>query len=145
MFLPEILGESAAIAAVRTQGEVLVQRQSEDRLRAVVTMVSRPASSSFSSDRPVRETYFHAIRVPPVRERGRDIFMLADHLLTHFCDEYGTPGLTLSDNAKTAMLDYSWPGNVRELAIAIERAVRLCDYPVITEADPGLIASPWAR
>jgi DNA-binding NtrC family response regulator len=62
------------------------------------------------------------IDVPPLRERGEDILLLADHFLKGL----GT-GLRLTAAARRALLDYRWPGNVRELRNVLERAVILAD------------------
>jgi two-component system, NtrC family, response regulator HydG len=65
------------------------------------------------------------IHLPPLRERGSDILLLADHFLDRFADEHETRRPTLSDDARAALLSHSWPGNIRELRNAIERAVLL--------------------
>jgi DNA-binding NtrC family response regulator len=71
------------------------------------------------------------LTIPPLRERGDDIDILADHLLEKFSRELGKPPLTLSADARRRLHDYSWPGNVRELQNALERAVILADGPDI--------------
>jgi two-component system response regulator AtoC len=73
-----------------------------------------------------REDLFYRLNVvkidlPPLRERGDDIPVLA----THFAQKYALPGMyakTISPEAMQTLLNYSWPGNVRELENAIERA-----------------------
>jgi transcriptional regulator with GAF, ATPase, and Fis domain len=62
------------------------------------------------------------IKLPPLRERGRDIDLLADAFLTKFC-----PGVTLSNEALEALRRHSWPGNVRELRNVLERSSILVD------------------
>lgn len=76
------------------------------------------------------------IHLPPLREREGDIVELAGHLLMRACLKVGRSGLVLSDAAREALEAHSWPGNVRELENAIERAVILCDGPVI---EPDLL------
>jgi DNA-binding NtrC family response regulator len=71
------------------------------------------------------------LTIPPLRERGDDIDILADHFLEKFSRELGKPPLTLSADARRRLHDYSWPGNVRELQNALERAVILADGPDI--------------
>ncbi|WP_457568712.1 sigma-54-dependent transcriptional regulator [Desulfurobacterium sp.] len=65
------------------------------------------------------------IRVPPLRERGEDVLLLADHFLTKFSADYKREKPSLSEDAKEILLKYSWPGNVRELKNLMERLVIL--------------------
>jgi DNA-binding NtrC family response regulator len=72
------------------------------------------------------------INIPPLRERGNDIFLLTEHFLDSFSKEFAKPALTLAPDARESLQRYAWPGNVRELQNTIERAVILADGPVIT-------------
>jgi DNA-binding NtrC family response regulator len=65
--------------------------------------------------------------IPPLRERGNDVLLLADHFLDKFSREFAKPGLEISPEARERMLHYRWPGNVRELQNTLERAVILAD------------------
>ncbi len=65
--------------------------------------------------------------IPPLRERGKDVLLLADHFLDKFSREFGKHGLELSKEARERLLHYRWPGNVRELRNTLERAVILAD------------------
>jgi len=65
--------------------------------------------------------------IPPLRERGKDVLLLADHFLDKFSREFGKHGLELSREARERLLHYRWPGNVRELRNTLERAVILAD------------------
>jgi DNA-binding NtrC family response regulator len=65
--------------------------------------------------------------IPPLRERGSDIQLLAQHFLEKFSREFKKPGLELSADAKDRLAQYRWPGNVRELQNTMERAVILSD------------------
>lgn len=67
------------------------------------------------------------IHIPPLRERGNDILLLADYFLARFVKKYKKEIKGLSREAKNKLLGYAWPGNVRELQHAIERAVILSD------------------
>src|SRR3989442_8491786 len=67
------------------------------------------------------------ITIPPLRERGNDVLLLANHFLEKFSREFTKPGLELSEDARERLLHYRWPGNVRELQNTIERAVILAD------------------
>jgi transcriptional regulator with GAF, ATPase, and Fis domain len=65
--------------------------------------------------------------IPPLRDRDDDVLLLAEHFLEKFGREFGKQKLTLSADAKEALLAYRWPGNVRELQNTLERAVILSD------------------
>jgi DNA-binding NtrC family response regulator len=74
-----------------------------------------------------KELYFRlavlTIHLPPLRERGEDILLLAQHFLEKFSAKYGKRITGLSDRAAWVLTHYPWPGNVRELQHVIERAV----------------------
>jgi DNA-binding NtrC family response regulator len=67
------------------------------------------------------------IEMPPLRVRGRDIVLLAEHYIKLFSQEFRRPVRRLTPAAERALLAYSWPGNVRELRNLIERAVLLAE------------------
>jgi DNA-binding NtrC family response regulator len=69
------------------------------------------------------------IQIPPLRERGDDVLILARHFVDRFCKDLNKKPLTLSPTAIEELQAYSWPGNVRELQNCIERAV------ILTEGD----------
>jgi DNA-binding NtrC family response regulator len=74
------------------------------------------------------------ITIPPLRERGNDVLLLADAFLERFRTEFRKPGLELTQQARTALLTYSWPGNVRELQNTMERTAILSDGQKIDAA-----------
>lgn len=63
------------------------------------------------------------LHIPPLRERGNDIILLAEHFLKIYNRKYKKEIATINRDAKNKLLKYSWPGNVRELQHIIERAV----------------------
>lgn len=67
------------------------------------------------------------IAIPPLRERGEDILLLAEYFIAINCRRSGRPLIELSERAKQALTAYHWPGNVRELENAMERAVVVSD------------------
>ncbi|GAG08659.1 unnamed protein product, partial [marine sediment metagenome] len=75
------------------------------------------------------------IFLPPLRERGDDIRLLADHFLTGFTTEFKKPITNVDEEVYRKLLAYSWPGNVRELRNVVERAVLLCKGETITAHD----------
>ena len=67
------------------------------------------------------------IELPPLRTRGRDVVLLAEHYIRVFSQEFRRPVRRLTPAAERALVAYSWPGNVRELRNLIERAVLLAE------------------
>src|SRR4029077_20812650 len=81
------------------------------------------------------------LTIPPLRERGNDVLLLADSFLEKFSREFGKSGLKLSRDASERLAAYPWPGNVRELQNTMERAVILADGAGITAQSLQLPAS----
>jgi two-component system response regulator PilR (NtrC family) len=75
------------------------------------------------------------LRVPPLRERGGDIPLLATHILKRLSEQAGVSVPTLQPAALEALTDYDFPGNVRELENVLERAIALCENGVIEPVD----------
>ena len=75
------------------------------------------------------------IHVPPLRDRGQDIILLADIFLKQFCLKYKKPEKSLSNETKIKFLNYRWPGNVRELKHSTERAVIMSENDILTPDD----------
>ncbi len=71
------------------------------------------------------------LHLPPLRERGQDIILLAEHFLQKICQEWGIALKQLSADAKHFLLHQYYSGNVRELRNMIERAITLCDGQII--------------
>jgi two-component system response regulator AtoC len=85
------------------------------------------------------------LQVPPLRDRGEDILLLARHFLNRFNRELNREKLVtgFSPDAESMMLSYRWPGNVRELENAVERAVLLAESDqVLPQNLPDRIWSP---
>jgi DNA-binding NtrC family response regulator len=74
------------------------------------------------------------LRLPPLRERGEDIALLAQSFLARFGARYQRDGLRFAPSALRALESYPWPGNVRELSHVIERAALMLDGDVVDEA-----------
>lgn len=81
------------------------------------------------------------LRLPPLRERGNDLFLLADFFRQRFADQYQKQVEGISREARRQMQQYRWPGNVRELEHVLERAVILSSGPLLTCADLRLPSS----
>src|SRR5882724_3297627 len=88
-------------------------------------------------ERRFREDLYHrlsamTIVLPPLRERGMDITLLAEHFLSQRCAECGVPPKRLTPDARVALQAYGWPGNVRELANLMERVAVLVEGTAVT-------------
>ena len=75
------------------------------------------------------------LRIPPLRERGEDILLLAEHFLAKYNRKYRKEAKGLTREAKNKLLKYNWPGNVRELQHTLERAVILSDSNLLRPND----------
>ncbi len=75
------------------------------------------------------------INIPPLKDRGNDIILLANIFMSQFSEKNNFPKKILSKEAKQKLLSYSFPGNIRELKAAIERAMVLADDNLILEDD----------
>lgn len=91
-------------------------------------------------ERRFREDLFYRINVvkidlPPLRERGGDILLLAQYFLEQFAKRSSKAVLQLSTGAAEKLMAYNWPGNVRELENCVERSVALARFDQITVED----------
>jgi len=111
----------------------------------------RVAERQFREDLYFRLSVF-PILIPPLRERGDDVLILARHFVGKFCRDLNKSALAVAPAAIDELRTYPWPGNVRELQNCIERAVILADSDAIqprhlnltfrqTAAAPA--SSPW--
>jgi transcriptional regulator with GAF, ATPase, and Fis domain len=84
------------------------------------------------------------LRLPPLRERGDDVVLLADHFARKFARKLGREPILLTESCRMRLRAYDWPGNVRELANVIERALitarggRLNLDCAVPPPDPGV-------
>ena len=112
------------------------------------------AARRFREDLFFRLSVF-PITVPPLRERGADIPLLARYFVDRFCRDLKKKPLALSEGAIEALQTYRWPGNVRELQNCIERAVILAEgdtvlarhlnLAFVTDVPSEEPPSPWAN
>jgi len=75
------------------------------------------------------------IEIPPLRDRGEDIILLAEHFLKEYAAKYEKFSLKFSSKTLDKLMKYNWPGNVRELRHTIEKAVILCESDILTPDD----------
>jgi two-component system response regulator PilR (NtrC family) len=144
LFLDEIadLPLHMQVKLLRAIQEKAVRAVGEAREQAVdvrILSATHKDLSQLVADGRFREDLYYRInvielRVPPLRERGEDVLMLADHVLGRLADEMSLATPTLSPGARASLLAYHFPGNVRELENVLERALTLSSSGVI-EAD----------
>jgi DNA-binding NtrC family response regulator len=77
------------------------------------------------------------LAVPPLRERGRDVIVIARSLIGRVGADMGRPGLRLTGGAERALETYAWPGNVRQLRNVLERAALLSERAELEAEDLG--------
>lgn len=142
--------EQAKLLAALQRREVV--RVGETRARTIdVRLVSatnapvyeRVAEGRFRQDLLYRINTVE-LRLPPLRERGGDLDLLADHFLTRYAAKYGRDVEGFTGGARVRMRGYGWPGNVRELKHTVERAVILADGDHVGEGDLQFSAAPPA-
>ena len=85
------------------------------------------------------------LHLPPLRERGDDAMLLAEHFLRRFSTKYGKPVRRIDGAARDQLLTYPWPGNVRELSHVIERAVLWSRDSILTPEHLSLTAPGESR
>ena len=92
---------------------------------------------SFRQDLLYRVNTIH-LELPPLRDRGDDLFTLADAFVRRLAGRYGRSAFSLSAAAKRKIAGYSWPGNIRELEHTMERAVIMSEGGLVEPADISL-------
>lgn len=85
------------------------------------------------------------IYLPPLRERGNDILILASFFAEGFCKENKKPRVTFSEAAKKKLMNYPYPGNVRELKSVVDLAIIMSDGITVQEEDIGFHSLEPAR
>ncbi|TXS96442.1 sigma-54-dependent Fis family transcriptional regulator [Parahaliea maris] len=148
LFLDEI-GELPMEAQAR-----LLRFIQEGEIRRIGSVTSRKVNvrlicathrnlQALAAEGEFRQDLYYRINVlrlslPPLRERGKDILHLAEHLMQVQLERLGKGPMELSPKAIQAITTYQWPGNVRELEHAIERAVILSEGDEIDNETLGI-------
>jgi DNA-binding NtrC family response regulator len=112
----------------------------------IVTATNKDLRAAVADKSFREDLYFRIagvpITIPPLRDRGDDVLLLAENFLERFRREFRKPGLLLATDAKARLRTYPWPGNVRELQNAIERAAILARG---SELDAEALQLPAAK
>lgn len=93
-------------------------------------LASLAAEGLFRSDLYYRLNIF-TIHVPPLRERGDDLRLLAEHFVRRYAKELGKEVYEISPEVHASLREYSWPGNVRELQSVIKQSLLYATGPVL--------------
>jgi transcriptional regulator with GAF, ATPase, and Fis domain len=96
-------------------------------------LTAEMAAGRFRTDLFYRLGVFN-VHLPPLRERGDDVLLLADSLIRTLAAKMGKSDVTLSRDARELLRRHAWPGNIRELQNAIERALITCEGTLVTAA-----------
>ena len=102
------------------------------------------------SEGSFREDLFYrlnvlTLEVPPLRERGHDILVLARHFMQQACAQIQRPICRLTPGTYPALLSNPWPGNVRQLQNVIFRAAAVCDSPLVDVGDLDIASTSVAQ
>jgi two-component system NtrC family response regulator len=155
LFLDEIgdLGQGLQAKLLRFLQERTIERVGGTRLIQLDVRVI--AATNRDLERDVREKLFREdlyyrlrvlpIRVPPLRERGDDILVLANYFLARLASEQGTPCKRLNAAAESALKRHDWPGNVRELQNVTNAAAVTSTRTLITPEALDLVPSDAPR
>jgi two-component system response regulator AtoC len=105
----------------------------------VIVATNRNLADEVKSGRFREDLYYRLlglpIDLPPLRERGNDIILLARYFVNEFASENSLPKFSLTNDAQKKLLNYPWPGNVRELKAVVELAVVMADGETIHDSD----------
>jgi two-component system response regulator HydG len=105
----------------------------------IVTATNRDLERAIEEARFRQDLFFRIhvlpLELPPLRARGSDVLLLAQHYLLEFARKLGKPVSAIGPAAAELLLNYHWPGNVRELMNCIEHAVALARYEQIAPED----------
>ncbi|HSB69048.1 MAG TPA: sigma 54-interacting transcriptional regulator [Candidatus Methylomirabilis sp.] len=107
-----------------------------------ITATNRDLARAVEEGKFRQDLYYRlnvfSVHLPPLRERGDDILLLANHFARDLGARLGKGEAGLSRDAQEALRSYHWPGNIRELANAVERALILAEGDLLTAAHFGL-------
>ena len=152
LFLDEIGELSAAVQVklLRVLQEREFQRvggtatlKADVRLIAATNrdLTAEMAAGRFRSDLFYRLGVFN-VHLPPLRERGDDVLLLADSFIRSLAAKMGKGDVTLSRDARELLRRHAWPGNIRELQNAVERALITCEGTLVTAAHLAIPLPP---
>jgi transcriptional regulator with GAF, ATPase, and Fis domain len=148
LFLDEI-GEmpiELQVKILRALQERIVYRVGDTRPETcdirILAATNRDLEKEIANGRFREDLYYRLnvvnVELPPLRQRGDDVLVIARYLLSRYSREYDVKVKGLSPNAAVAIRKHAWPGNIRELENRIKKAIVLCESSVIGPDDLGL-------
>src|SRR5215813_1830517 len=148
LFLDEI-GEMPVelqVKILRALQERVVYRVGDTRPETcdirILAATNRDLDKEIAGGRFREDLYYRLnvvnVELPPLRQRGEDVLVIARYLLSRYSREYDAKVKGLSPNAAVAIRKHNWPGNIRELENRIKKAIVLCESTVIGPDDLGL-------
>ena len=151
LFLDEI-GEmpmNLQVKLLRVLQQREIERVGEGKPRPVdirvVSATNKHLEEEIQSGR-FREDLFYRlneihVELPPLRDRGDDVVLIAQHILARYKKLYPGKASGFSTDAADAMRDYVWPGNIRQMENRIKKGLVLSDGPMLPPADMGFDGS----
>ncbi len=148
LFLDEI-GEmplQLQVKLLRALQEKVVYKVGDNRGEPVdirvVCATNKNLEEEVKGNRFREDLYFRinvvTLKLPPLRERGDDIVVLAKFFLSKYAREFNAKAKGFTPSCTVAMKKYGWPGNIRELENRLKKAVVLADKPLLTPEDLDL-------
>ena len=148
LFLDEVgeLTQALQVKLLRAIQERVVYRVGDSRPEKcdirIIAATNRDLDEMIKTG-DFREDLYYRLNVvnlwlPPLRERGDDVFIIAKTLLSKYADEMGSGVKGYSPAALTAVKKYPWPGNIRQLENRIKKALVLCDKTLLGAEDLDL-------
>jgi transcriptional regulator with GAF, ATPase, and Fis domain len=148
LFLDEIgeLTPQLQVKLLRALQEKTVTRVGDSRQEKIDLRVVAATNRNLEEmivDGSFREDLYYRLNVvnlwlPPLRDRGDDVFIIAKALLSKYADELNSPVKGYAPAALTAIRKYPWPGNIRQLENRIKKALVLCDKTLLSPEDMDL-------
>jgi len=158
IFLDEVgeLPLQLQVKLLRVLQEKQIQRVGEAKTMPidvrVVAATNRDLADEVRHGRFREDLFFRlnviGIELPPLRERGDDVLLIARYLAKRYAKEYGRdidPNKAFAVSAHHAMMKFAWPGNIRQLENHIKKALVLAEGPQITAKDLDLEAPEGAK
>ena len=141
------------VKLLRVLQEKVVVRVGENRPEPVdiriLTATNRTLEDEIKHNRFREDLYYRLnvvnIHLPPLRDRGEDVMVIAKYLLHRYSQEFGGMVKGLSPNAVIAIRKFAWPGNIRQLENHLKKAVVLADKALLGPEDMGLSAGTCCR
>jgi len=101
----------------------------------VITATNQSLSLLIEKEKFRKDLYYRIsivdIHLPPLRERGKDVLLIAEYYMDKFCGLHEIPHKKIAPDAKAILLCQQWEGNIRELVSVIQRLVKMCKSEII--------------